>query len=77
LGWRPSSGPGGGGGGNDTYTLDSHNMASAHWSRAARGYELKIITRMSTVVQLDGFVHDVCVLKKDPRLLPPFPSSLS
>lgn len=33
---------------------------SAQWSRAARGYELKIIARNAGVVQLDGFKQDVC-----------------
>ncbi|KAI9886745.1 MAG: FACT complex subunit [Watsoniomyces obsoletus] len=51
LGWRPS-------GGGDTFTLDHTNMASAQWSRAARGYELKIYSRSGEVVQLDGFVED-------------------
>ncbi|MCJ1243118.1 FACT complex subunit [Trapelia coarctata] len=48
LGWKPS-------GGGDTFTLDSSNIASAQWSRAARGYELKILSRTSGVIQLDGF----------------------
>ncbi len=54
LGWRPS-------GGGDTFTLDHADMASAQWSRAARGYELKIYTRSAGVVQLDGFVEDVSI----------------
>ncbi|KAL9120794.1 MAG: hypothetical protein Q9187_002650 [Circinaria calcarea] len=48
LGWRPS-------GGGDTFTLDNSNIGGAQWSRAARGYELKILSRTSGVIQLDGF----------------------
>ncbi|MCJ1458723.1 FACT complex subunit [Mycoblastus sanguinarius] len=48
LGWKPS-------GGGDTFTLDASNVGGAHWSRAARGYELKILSRTSGVIQLDGF----------------------
>ena len=52
LGWRPS-------GGGDTFTLDSSNIDSVQWSRAARGYELKILSRTSGVIQLDGFDQEV------------------
>lgn len=52
LGWKPS-------GGGDTFTLDTNNLGSAQWSRAARGYELKIMSRTSGVVQLDGFEQEV------------------
>ncbi|CAL5872211.1 uncharacterized protein PFLUO_LOCUS6470 [Penicillium psychrofluorescens] len=48
LGWRPS-------GGGDTFTLDSGNLGAAQWSRAAKGFELKILSRTSGVIQLDGF----------------------
>ncbi|MCJ1300780.1 FACT complex subunit [Hypocenomyce scalaris] len=51
LGWKPS-------GGGDTFTLDSSNIGGAQWSRAARGYELKILSRISGVVQLDGFEQE-------------------
>ncbi|KAI9813381.1 MAG: FACT complex subunit [Phylliscum demangeonii] len=50
LGWRPS-------GGGETFTLDHTSMSGAQWSRAARGYELKIYSRQG-VVQLDGFRED-------------------
>ena len=56
LGWKPS-------GGGDTFTLDTNNLGSAQWSRAARGYELKIMSRTKGVVQLDGFEQEV----KSPR----------
>ena len=52
LGWKPS-------GGGDTFTLDGTNIAGAQWSRAARGYEVKIISRTLGVIQLDGFDHEV------------------
>ncbi|MCJ1230061.1 FACT complex subunit [Toensbergia leucococca] len=48
LGWKPS-------GGGDTFTLDGSNVGGAQWSRAARGFELKILSRSSGVIQLDGF----------------------
>ncbi|KAJ5745607.1 FACT complex subunit pob3 [Penicillium odoratum] len=48
LGWRPA-------GGGDTFTLDSSNIGGAQWSRAAKGFELKILSRSSGVIQLDGF----------------------
>ncbi|CAI7580571.1 unnamed protein product [Penicillium pancosmium] len=48
LGWKPS-------GGGDTFTLDSSNIGAAQWSRAAKGFELKILSRTSGVIQLDGF----------------------
>lgn len=48
LGWKPS-------GGGDTFTLDSSNIGAAQWSRAAKGFELKILSRSSGVIQLDGF----------------------
>lgn len=55
LGWRPS-------GGGDTFTLDSSNIGAAQWSRAAKGYELKILSRSSGVIQLDGFDQEVCAM---------------
>ncbi|KAL0473453.1 FACT complex subunit pob-3 [Neurospora intermedia] len=48
LGWKPA-------GGGEAFTLDSSNIGGAQWSRAARGYEVKILLRSSGVVQLDGF----------------------
>ncbi|KAF2162339.1 hypothetical protein M409DRAFT_58436 [Zasmidium cellare ATCC 36951] len=47
LGWKPSGGT--------TFTIDKAEFQSAQWSRAARGYELKIYSRSHGVVQLDGF----------------------
>ncbi|KZF25048.1 SSrecog-domain-containing protein [Xylona heveae TC161] len=51
MGWRPS-------GGGDTFTLDASNIGSAQWSRAARGYELKVLSRTAGVIQLDGFQQE-------------------
>lgn len=48
LGWKPSAG-------GNTFTLDRGDIASVQWSRAAKGYELKILKRSSEVIQLDGF----------------------
>jgi hypothetical protein len=52
LGWKPS-------GGGDTFTLDHSNIGGAQWSRAAKGYEVKILLRNSGIVQLDGFAQEV------------------
>ncbi|KAH8895168.1 FACT complex subunit pob-3 [Thozetella sp. PMI_491] len=51
LGWKPSSG-------GDAFTLDQSNIGTAQWSRAAKGYEVKIMQRNSSVLQLDGFQED-------------------
>jgi hypothetical protein len=52
FGWKPS-------GGGDTFTLDHSNIGGAQWSRASKGYEVKILLRNSGIVQLDGFVQEV------------------
>lgn len=52
FGWKPSSG-------GDTFTLDHANIAAAQWSRAAKGYEIKILQRASSgIIQLDGFSQE-------------------
>lgn len=51
LGWKPSAG-------GDTFTLDKAEILSAQWGRAAKGYEVKIHSRDSGVIQLDGFQED-------------------
>ncbi|TVY48912.1 FACT complex subunit [Lachnellula occidentalis] len=51
FGWKPS-------GGGDTFTLDHSNIGGATWSRAAKGYEVKILLRNSGTVQLDGFAQE-------------------
>ncbi|KAH0556458.1 FACT complex subunit [Trichoglossum hirsutum] len=51
LGWKPA-------GGGDTFTLDATNIASAQWSRASRGFELKVFSRTSGIHQLDGFLQE-------------------
>lgn len=51
LGWKPSGG--------STFTLDKGEFLSAQWSRASRGYEMKIYARNQGVVQLDGFKQEV------------------
>lgn len=55
FGWKPS-------GGGDTFTLDHQNIGGAQWSRAAKGFEVKILLRSGGVVQLDGFAQDVSTL---------------
>lgn len=51
LGWKPS-------GGGEAFTLDHSNIGAAQWSRAAKGYEVKILLRNSGLVQLDGFSQE-------------------
>lgn len=50
-GWKPS-------GGGDTFTLDHTQIVQAQWSRAARGYEVKVLSRADGVIQLDGFQQE-------------------
>lgn len=52
LGWKPASG-------GEAVTLEAGNVAAAHWSRASKGYEVKILLRNSEVIQLDGFQEEV------------------
>lgn len=52
LGWKPS-------GGGETFTLDASQIGGAQWSRASKGYELKILSRNVGVIQLDGFEQEV------------------
>jgi len=52
LGWKPAAG-------GDTFTLDSSTIQGAQWSKASKGYEIKIFTRDDQVIQLDGFQEDV------------------
>lgn len=51
LGWKTKDA--------EPYTLDKTNISSAQWSRAARGHEVKILTRNGEIVQLDGFQENV------------------
>ena len=51
MGWKPS-------GGGDTFTLDQSNIGGAQWSRAAKGYEIRILQRNSGIIQLDGFQQE-------------------
>jgi len=51
LGWKLP-------GGSNTWTLDSGDIASAQWSRASKGFEVKVLKRSSEVVHLDGFQQE-------------------
>lgn len=51
LGWKPAGG--------ETFTLDKDDIDSAQFSRASRGYELRVYARKVGMVQLDGFKPDV------------------
>ena len=53
LGWKPN------GSDTATLTLEGTEVQSATWSRAAKGYELKVLSRKNGMVQLDGFQEDV------------------
>jgi structure-specific recognition protein 1 len=50
-GWKPSSG-------GETFTLDQSQIVQAQWSRAARGFEVKLLTRSDGIIQLDGFKQE-------------------
>jgi structure-specific recognition protein 1 len=54
VGWKPSGG--------ETWTLPNAEIQAAHWSRAAKGHEVKIYTRTGQIIQLDGFSHEVCAV---------------
>jgi structure-specific recognition protein 1 len=52
FGWKPA-------GGGDTFTLDNTHIGSANWSRASKGYEIRILQRNSSaIIQLDGFQQE-------------------
>ncbi|KAF2867980.1 hypothetical protein BDV95DRAFT_581031 [Massariosphaeria phaeospora] len=53
LGWKPP-----GGDNAATFTLDQTQFIQAQWSRAARGYEVKVLSRQNGITQLDGFKID-------------------
>ena len=57
LGWKP---PGGG----EPFTFDGNNVAGAQWSRASKGFELKIFPKSSGVLQLDGFDAEVSRIRQ-------------
>ncbi|CAZ85979.1 unnamed protein product [Tuber melanosporum] len=50
MGWRPTTG--------EIWKMANTELSTAQWSRAARGYELKLFTRTMGIVQLDGFELD-------------------
>lgn len=58
LAWRPAAG-----GSGENYALDGQQFVNCQWSRGARGYEVKILLRDSTLVQLDGFEAEVSLLR--------------
>ncbi|KFA65485.1 hypothetical protein S40285_00478 [Stachybotrys chlorohalonatus IBT 40285] len=51
FGWKPTAG-------GETFTLDHSNISNAQWSRASKGYEIKILQRNSGIIQLDGFQQE-------------------
>ncbi|KAI1003174.1 FACT complex subunit [Podosphaera aphanis] len=51
FGWKPN-------GGGDAFTLDHTNIGAAQWSRAAKGFEVKVLLRNSGLVHLDGFSQE-------------------
>ncbi|AMD22080.1 HGL260Cp [Eremothecium sinecaudum] len=67
LGWKPSATGGSAANqNNQPVLLTPDELATVHWSRGCRGYELKISTKNKGVVQLDGFSQeDFNLLKND------------
>lgn len=63
VGWKPS-------GGGEAVTLEASDIVGAQWSRAAKGYEVKILQRNSDVLQLDGFQEEVRTVKRPCTALP-------
>lgn len=61
FGWKPANG--------ETYTCDQAQIIQAQWSRAARGYEIKILSRNDGVIQLDGFKLEVREDLRDARTI--------
>ncbi|PNS13854.1 hypothetical protein CAC42_1345 [Sphaceloma murrayae] len=51
LGWKPT-------GSGETFTLDKGEVVAAHWSKASKNQELKILSRNNGVIQFDGFQVD-------------------
>lgn len=51
LGWKPA--------GAEPYTIANQEFVSAQWSRASKGYEVKLYTKTQGILQLDGFEQDV------------------
>ena len=60
MGWRPSDG-------GDTFTLDGSDITGAQWSRASKGYELKLLSPRAGIIQLDGFEQEVSAIKADTK----------
>lgn len=54
FGWKPSNG-------GETFTLENSNIAGAQWSKASKGFEVKLLLRNSDICQLDGFLQDVSI----------------
>lgn len=54
IGWKAA-------GDENATTIDNDTVAGAQWSRASRGYEVKIFTKDNQVIQLDGFQEEVGV----------------
>lgn len=52
IGWKAA-------GDENATTIDNDTIAGAQWSRASRGYEVKIYTKDNQVIQLDGFQEEV------------------
>lgn len=57
LGWKPSDKSQGGSAKAEqqVFTIPSEEILTAHWSRASRGYELRVQTKNNGVSQFDGF----------------------
>lgn len=68
LGWKPTEVKNRGGSVKmpDTLLLSNEEVQAAFWSRAARGYEIRVQTKTKGAMQLDGFdIEDFNSLKGD------------
>lgn len=52
MGWKPVSGSNG-------LSLEPTAINQCYWSKTARGYEMRILSRQQGVIQLDGFQQTV------------------
>ena len=53
MGWKPT-------GGSNGLSLDPQAINQCYWSKGARGYELRILSRAQGVILMDGFQQAVC-----------------
>ena len=52
IGWKATSGK--------TTVVSVDDLKKLSWSRAARGYQMRVLLKDNTVYKFDGFKADVC-----------------